>query len=47
LGRDEQSRTGPADGAEILPASVPQSSSDSDTYRRFLQRRLAHQTALA
>jgi len=47
MGRHELSTTGPADEAQIPPPSVPRSLSDSDTYRRLLQRRLAHQTALA
>ena len=49
MGRDELSTTGPADEAETPPTSVPLalSNSDADPLRRLLQRRLAHQTALA
>jgi diguanylate cyclase (GGDEF)-like protein len=49
MGRHELSTTGPADEAETPPLSVPLSlsNSDSDPGRRILQRRLAHQTALA
>ena len=49
MGRRELSTTGPADEAQTPPPSVPvsQSSFDSIPYRRLLQRRLAHQTALA
>ncbi len=49
MGRPELSTTGPADVAQTPPPSVPVSlpSSDSDPQRRVLQRRLAHQTALA
>jgi diguanylate cyclase (GGDEF)-like protein len=51
MGRHELSTTGPADDAETPPPSVPLSlslsNSDSDPGRRLVQRRLAHQTALA
>ena len=49
MGRRELSTTGPADEARTPPPSVPISlpSFDSIPYRRLLQRRLAHQTALA
>ncbi len=47
MGRHEPSTTGPADEAATPPAPVSLSSSDSDPGRRLLQRRLAHQTALA
>ena len=49
MGRHELSTTGPVDEAQTPPPSVPLalSRSDSDPFRRLLQRRLAHQTALA
>jgi len=49
MGRHELSTTGPAEEAETPSPSVPLSllNSDSDPGRRLLQRRLAHQTALA
>jgi len=49
MGRYELSTTGPADEAQSPPPSDPifLSTSDSDPLRRLLQRRLAHQTALA
>jgi len=49
MGRHELSTTGPADEAQTPPPSDPLSlsTSDSDPRRRRLQRRLAHQTALA
>jgi diguanylate cyclase (GGDEF)-like protein len=49
MGRDELSTTGPADEAQTPPPSVPVSlsTSDVDPFRRFVLRRLAHQTALA
>jgi diguanylate cyclase (GGDEF)-like protein len=49
MGRHELSTTGPADEAQTPPPSVPLSlsSSDTDPHHRLLQRRLAHQTALA
>jgi diguanylate cyclase (GGDEF)-like protein len=49
MGRPQPSTTGPADEAQTPPPSVPLSLSTSDSipYRRLLERRLAHQTALA
>jgi diguanylate cyclase (GGDEF)-like protein len=49
MGRHALSTTGPADEAQTPPTSVPLSlsNSDLDPRRRLLQRRLAHQTALA
>jgi diguanylate cyclase (GGDEF)-like protein len=49
MGRHQPSTKGPADEAQTPPASVPVSLSDSgsEPYVHLLQRRLAHQTALA